>query len=282
MTTTRGKYGVVELGFRLDSAGRTTLHHLHRRVPMVVQQALYFDEQLPDMATVYMLSSGGPVVQGDRYRVEVELGKGAMAHISTGAATIVASMEQGEEAELRQTIRLDEEAYLEWLPLPLIPSREASYKATTEIIIAPSASLLYGEVVACGRKHHNEYFDFRQLQLSQVVCHPSGRVVTRQSLRITPAVRSPEQWALMGRLSHFGSLLIVAPPPKISSLYEALHPTLGHDLRVSVALLADHCGVVVGVAGSSSERLLTTLRTIASAARREIKGVGMPPEFAWR
>jgi len=282
MTTTRGKYGVIELGFQLDSTGRTTLRHLHRRVPMVVQQALYFDEQLPDMATVYMLSSGGPVVQGDRYRVEVELGKGAMAHISTGAATVVASMEPGEEAHLRQNITLDEEAYLEWLPLPLIPSREASYKATTEILIAPSASLLFGEVVACGRKHHNEYFDFRQLHLSQVVCHPSGRVVTRQSLHITPTVRWPEQWALMGGLSHFGSLLIVAPPPKIQSLYEALHPTLSHDLRVSVALLAESCGTVVGVVGDSSERVLTTLRTIASAARQEIKGVGMPREFAWR
>lgn len=281
MSATVGKYGALEMSFELDHRGRTILNHLHRRVPMVVQQALYFDEQLPQMACVYMLSSGGPVVEGDRYRVRVHLGEGTMVHISTGAATVVATMEH-DEAQLHQSITLNEGAYLEWLPRPLIPSQGASYRSTTEIMVAPTASFIYGEVVACGRKFHNERFDYRSLTLSLVVGRPSEEVVTRQALHIEPSVRHPSEWSLLGEFSHFGSLLVVAPPPIVARLREALHPTYGHDLRVSVGELAGRSGVWVGMVGHSSEQLLTTLHTIASMARTEIKGVAMPRPFPWR
>ena len=81
------KQGHLEMGFEVDNSGRTILRHLYRRVPIVVQQALYFDEQLPTLPCVYILSSGGPYVDGDRYEHHITLGAGAMAHISTGAAT---------------------------------------------------------------------------------------------------------------------------------------------------------------------------------------------------
>lgn len=40
---------------------------LDRRAPLIVQQELYFDEEMPGMPCVYILSSGGPNVDGDRY-----------------------------------------------------------------------------------------------------------------------------------------------------------------------------------------------------------------------
>ena len=115
MTSTNGKYGVLEMCFERDSAGRSVLRHLHREVPMIVQQALYFDEQLPQLPCVYILSSGGPHLEGDIYRVEVELGEGAMAHISTGAATIIAPMEHErwvrEHISMAWTAGYDYESY---------------------------------------------------------------------------------------------------------------------------------------------------------------------------
>ena len=120
MIPMQGKYGVLEMSFEVDSRGRTILRHLYRRVPMIVQQALYFDEQLPSLACVYILSSGGPNLDGDRYLVDVELGAGAMAHISTGAATVISPMES-DSSRLHQRISLEDGAYLEWLPKPIIP-----------------------------------------------------------------------------------------------------------------------------------------------------------------
>ncbi|MDE7141963.1 MAG: urease accessory protein UreD, partial [Muribaculaceae bacterium] len=85
-----GKHGYLRLGFELDSRGRSILRDLDRRAPLIVQQELYFDEEMPEMPCVYILSSGGPNVDGDRYRQVITLKKDAMAFVSTGAATKLA------------------------------------------------------------------------------------------------------------------------------------------------------------------------------------------------
>lgn len=281
MTAQGGKYGALELGFESDPSGRTILRHLYRRVPMVVQQALYFDEMLPKMPCVYILSSGGPHLEGDRYRVSVELGEGAMAHISTGAATIIAPMEH-DKAELQQSISLGEGAYLEWLPMSIIPARSSHYAAHTEIVVAPSATLFYSEVVACGRLHSGERFDYRELSLGDVVCRPDGEVISRGGVRLAPSEISPARWAFLGDSTHFGSIVVVTTPQTTERILSRLQPRVERDFRLSVATLRGKNGLSLRLLGNSSERLLREIRAICSLVREEVKGVPLQKEFPWR
>lgn len=276
-----GKCGVLELGFELDSRGTTVLRHLHREVPLVVQQALYFDEELPELPCVYTLSSGGPTVEGDRHSVSVELGPGAMAHISSGAATLIASMEEG-EAQMRQSIVLDEGAYLEWLPRPLIPGSRSRYTSSTELVVAPSATLFYSEVVACGREHSGERFFYNSLELSTVLCRPSGEVVLREALRLIPSLRTPSEWGLEEGHNHFGTSLVVAPSEVTNLLYNQLRPSASGDPRVSVARLKESSGLLVRFTSSRSEPIVAATRALCSQVRRVVKGVPLPSEFPWR
>ena len=78
-----GKRGYLNLGFELDKQGKSIMRELDRRAPLIVQQELYFDEQLPGLPCVYILSSGGPNVDGDRYTQNISLKKDSMAFIST-------------------------------------------------------------------------------------------------------------------------------------------------------------------------------------------------------
>ena len=89
---TPGKMGYLFLGFELDDDGRSIMRDLERHAPLIVQQELYFDEGMPEMPCVYILSSGGPNVDGDRYEQRFVVREGAYAHISTGAATKLAEM----------------------------------------------------------------------------------------------------------------------------------------------------------------------------------------------
>lgn len=281
MTPVRGKYGVLEMGFERDGLGRTVLRHLHREVPLIVQQALYFDESLPSMACVYILSSGGPNLDGDRFSVGVELGEGTMAHISTGAATVIATMEH-DCARQRQSITLEEGAYLEWLPRAMIPCAHSRYSSTTELIVAPSATVIFSEVVACGRLHSGERFDYDEFSLSTLVCRPSGEVVVRDALRLAPSCHSPTHWAQLGAHTHFGSVVIISPAEVTTRLYEELRPEVGDDLRMSVARLADDAGLVIRLTGVGSERILRAIRSLCSMVRSHTKGVTLPQEFPWR
>lgn len=281
MSPARGKYGVLEMGFELDSSGRTILRHLHREVPIIVQQALYFDELLPTMACIYILSSGGPTLDGDRYSIGVELGAGTMAHISTGAATIISPMEH-DSARQRLSITLDDGAYLEWFPRPMIPCAHSRYGSTAELIVSPLATLFYSEVVACGRLHSGERFDYDDFALSTLVCRPSGEVVVRDALRLTPSLHSPTHWALLGNHTHFGTALIIAPPEVTAKLYDELSPVVSEEYRMGIARLPHNQGLSIRLTGVGSECLLHAIRSLCSLVRHHTKGVSLPKEFPWR
>ena len=68
-----GKHGYLRMGFELDKSGKSIMRDLDRRVPLIVQQELYFDEGMPEMPCVYILSSGGPNIDGDRYQQDIYL-----------------------------------------------------------------------------------------------------------------------------------------------------------------------------------------------------------------
>ena len=122
-----GKQGKIALEFSLDKTGKKSyMSSWRRQAPLIVQQELYFDEQMPEMPCVYILSSGGPNVDGDRYEINLKINKGAFAHISTGAATKIAEM-QHNHASMEQNIYVDENGYLEYMPLPVIPCKNSRY-----------------------------------------------------------------------------------------------------------------------------------------------------------
>src|SRR5215510_11857389 len=77
---TAGKTGFLRLGFEHEG-GRTVLSTLERRLPYMVQRALYCDRQMPHLPWVFLITTTGCVVQGDRLALEVSLGSGAQAHI---------------------------------------------------------------------------------------------------------------------------------------------------------------------------------------------------------
>ena len=59
-----GKFGSLDLVFELDKDKKSVMRHWDRRAPLIVQQELYFDEGMPEMPCVYILSSGGRMWMG--------------------------------------------------------------------------------------------------------------------------------------------------------------------------------------------------------------------------
>ena len=277
-----GKRGYLHLGFERDPLdGKTILRSLDRRAPMVVQQALYWDEQLPQMACVYTLSSGGPLVDGDRYDCRVHLSCGAEAHISSGASTLIASMNH-DCVEIERSATLAAHSYLEWLPESTIPCRRSRSRSTTRIVVDPTASLFWAEQFCCGRLHYGELFDFEQFSQQTIVAREDGRVLLRESARITPSEFTPLRGGILGGFTHWATIYIVAPRPVVEALYKATKPHYHSRHALGISLLAASEGVVVRILGYSAEELKADVRTLCGEFRRIVKGVPMDAEFPWR
>ena len=89
---------------------------LHRRAPLLVQRALYWDEGMPELACVFIISNSGGILQGDRYAIEIELAAGAQAHVTTQAATKIHEMDANYATQ-------DQDIMLDGGRLPRIPAR---------------------------------------------------------------------------------------------------------------------------------------------------------------
>lgn len=267
--------------FEREGSGQSILRDLYRQAPVIVQQALYFDEQLPQLPCVYILSAGGPVVEGDEYDYKIALRENSCAHISSGAATKVARMKGG-CARLRQRLSLAEGSYVEYLPEPTIPCLGASYKVECEAVVAPSATLFYSDIFMSGRLHSGERYRYERLDLSTRILRPDGGLLFCERQVVEPAVGDVDNLAVMGGAEIFATALIVAPADVSSALYDSITPKMGHDISLGVHILPSDAGIVCRIVGRESGAVKHQIRELCSLLRQRLYGVGLPAEFPWR
>ncbi|MCH5329506.1 MAG: urease accessory protein UreD [Alistipes sp.] len=279
-----GKCGCLRLGFELDGRGRSIMRDLERRAPLIVQQELYFDEEMPEMPCVYILSSGGPNVDGDRYEQCFTVRRNAFAHISTGAATKLAEM-RCDYSGMKQHFELEEGAYLEYLPEPTIPCRHTRFACETTIRIAESATLFYSEIYTSGRRYfRDERFAYDLLSVSTAAERPSGRRLFRERFVIEPSRGGVESRGVMSGFEIFGNAVVLAPPASVDAIYARTDAFIDRErgLAAGVTRLPDDCGLSLRVLGRETEQVKHLMREFCSTVRMTVKGKPLFREFPWR
>lgn len=280
-----GKAGYLYLGFELDGRGKSILRHLDRRVPLIVQQELYFDEEMPEMPCVYILSSGGPNIDGDRYEQNFTVRKDAYAFISTGAATKLAEMKYNYSG-LMQNIVLEENAYLEFLPEPVIPCRHTRFISDTKLQVHPSATVFYSEIFMGGRKYYNEGELF-QYDILSVCTHgerPGGQQLFREKFIIQPEKYTPRTIGVMDTYDVFANVIVMTPPERAENIYKNTPAFIDRQRRIAAGIthLPNDAGLLYKVLGMEPGPVKKLVREFCSTVRMEVKGRPMPEEFPWR
>jgi urease accessory protein len=279
-----GKNGFLHLGFA-RRGGRTALVTLRRRAPLLVQQALYWDEELPDLACVIIVDTAGGIVQGDRYEVEIELAEGARAHLTSQAAAKIQEMDAN-YASQSQRIVLRDNAYLEYLPEPVIPYQHSRFIARTHICLPASATLVYADILMPGRKHYGggELFRYDLYSYGLSAGRPDETRLFAEKFLIEPARFSPARRGVMGDFHVFGSVLLLTPVPCAERVLEQV-PTVvdrAEGWAAGASRLPNNAGLNYKILGMESEPVRAKVRDFWSTARLVVTGRPAPPRFPWR
>ena len=281
--------GLVDLALEYR-AGRTRLTRARTRPPLLVQQALYPDEGAPDMAYVFLANPTGGLLENDRQHISVSVGSGARGHVTTQSATKIHTMADG-VAEQRVTINVAAGGYLEYLPDPLIPFRDASLVQSAEINIETGGALVYGDVITPGRVASGESFKYRRLSSRLSVYRRPGRPAYIESFDISAKRDQPMGMAVLGvpdpvepgahvaHVAHtYASLLVLCDaslaPPVLSMIRETLATRAG--VIAGASGLPDGDGVGVKVVGPDRQAVQSALNHAWSAARLRLLGVAEP------
>ena len=272
-----GKVGLLDLTLA-PSGGATRVQRQYQRAPLYVYRPIHLDPGRPDMAFVFVQQSGDGLVQGDRYRIDIDCAPGAAAHITTQAATKIYRARQNFATQL-VNLRAGAGAVLEYLPDPVVPFRGSRFFQRTCVTADPDATVILGETLLPGRVAHGEAFAYDLFWAETEVRRPDGTLLVADVLRLSPAAGDdPRSIGLLGPHDVVATLFVVTgridPATTVGLLRSALAGCPA--VAAGVSELRNGCGAVVRLLGPTSATVQAALRTAWSAARVALLGAPAP------
>ena len=208
-----------------------------------------------DAAWAYLGTLGGGLLDGDRVHLDIELGGGARALVSTQGPTRVFRSPGGCESETFARVGAD--AALILVPDPAACCAGARFFQRTEVDLEATASLALWEVLSAGRERWGFGCYRSALQVRR-----GGRTVLDDASLLDPAHGALEE--RMGGFSALATLVLAGPlvagmRDSVCGLVDARAVAPGARLLESASAVGDDL-LVVRLAAESVKEILRALR----------------------
>jgi urease accessory protein len=272
-----GKVGLLDLALSRHG-GVTRVRRHYQRGPLHLYRPIYLDAGRPDMAFLFLQQFGDGLVQGDRYRIDVDCGPGSATHITTQAATNVFRARHNFATQLFN-LRVANAAVVEYLPDPVVPFRGSRLFQRTSITVDPEATVILGETLLPGRVAHDEAHVYDIYWSETDVRRPDGALLFADVLRMNPdAGDHPRSDGLLGAHDVIATLYVISGRSDPATIAGLLRGALAEhrDVLAGVSELPNGAGTVVKVLGPRSKSVRPALRAAWNAARRELLGTPAP------
>ena len=271
-----GKVGLLDLALS-PHGGVTRVRRHYQRAPLHIYRPIYLDDGRPDMAFLFLQQSGDGLVQGDRYRIDIDCEPGSATHVTTQAATNVFRARQNFASQL-VNLRVAAGAVLEYLPDPVVPFRGSRLFQRTCVTVDPEATVILGETLLPGRVAHDEAHVYDLYWSETEVRSPDGTPLVADVLRLSPgAGEGPRSIGLLGGRDVISALYVISGQSDPADLVTLLRSALtARDVLSGVSELPNGCGAAVKLLGPTSKAVQAALRTAWNAARLELLATPAP------
>jgi urease accessory protein len=267
-----GKIGFLKLTLGFDSQrNKTIITEQLSRVPLYVQKALYYDETIPSMAHVFVLSPSGGVLQGDRYRTDIELKNGAISHITTQGATRIYKMNSNYATQMIN-LNVGKDCYLEFLPEQLIPYKNSRYYQKATFKVDDSATLVYSETIVPGRVAMGELFDYDVCCLKTLCYDDKQEMKFHDNCILEPKKQTMNSLGIFGNRTVLSMMYVVTKKECVEELYEIINQIFKDNDEIigGASILPNNSGLSVRILSNSSEVNKITVYNIAQIIRKQI------------
>ena len=209
-----------------------------------------------------MLTSSSPgILDGDDYRMHIELGEGCSLALQTQSYQRLFTMKQGAMQHMR--VDMAPASSLCFLPHPVVPHEQSSFLATNQLYLSDACSLIWGEVLTCGRKLNGEVFRFTKYHsITQVFVNQ--RLKIKENLLVEPALMAMHAIGQMEGFTHQASLIYLNQQAAVKELTEPVVDYLAQQPDMLYGVTATPVnGLIVRMLGQRGEQLHQCLKTIA-------------------
>ncbi len=218
------------------------------------------DKKNPLLQIMLMSSSPG-ILDEDELYFEYLLHEGSALEITTQSYQRLFSMKKG--ALQKVTVRLKKNAFLSYLPLPTVPHKASNFKSETIIYLEKNASLLWGDILTCGRKTQNEVFKFTRFQnLTKV--YLEDKLIFFENTHLVPQTFNPLHLIHFEGYTHQLSLFYLDGASNIKTLKDKLNAFLQTKTGgFGVSETPGH-GVIIKVLAFKAEHLIQLMKDLTT------------------
>ncbi len=210
-----------------------------------------------------VMSSSPGLLNNDFYDINIEVIDGTSLNLQTQSYQRIYVSEKGTNQNM--SIKVGESSYFSHVPHPVVPHRGARYTAKSTIHLKNSSTLLWGEILTCGRKHmaEEELFQFKKHHAITEI-YKENVLIFKDNLYIVPEEINLMEFGQYEGYTHQGSIFFITPETDITERMEKISKRLSKEdgIIYGISKTMDNAYVlrVLGNEGEQLYKLFTQIR----------------------
>jgi urease accessory protein len=269
--------GMAEMTFKRSPKGKTYLSYQYLTYPFHTTRLFYLDPAWSDLGTLYLTSASGGLFQGDRVSLKARVEDGASAHVTTGSATKVHSMDKD---FARQTVdlKVGQGAYLEYLMEPTILFPRSKLESLMRVSVDKGGCAILADSYLTHDPSGVNQAPFDDLFVEISVHNGEGDLLALDRMAVAGKETFLSVPGLTGKCFAQGSIYFIwdgKPPDGLAGMMaETIIDITG--IYAGASTLPGGCGAFVRILADDPLTLDYALWQVAAACRKLATGQDMP------
>ena len=268
-----GRPAAMNLEFACAPDGLTHIASQYAAYPFHICRPFRYENDPEGMATVYMQSASGGLYEHERLETTLIASENAAAHVTSQASTIVHEM-QGGRAQQDVTLRVETNAWLEYLPDPLILFPGARVDSRVRLVLAKGAQAVVADsFLAHDSKAAGRVFD--QLKSEVRIETTNGKLLACDVFAVSGA-EFRDALALGGRgYATHGSMAMMSATGATDEALAAIRAQIdsNEECYGGASLLPNNAGIWARLVARDGAALRRTMIAVWASMRRSMTGV---------
>lgn len=208
-----------------------------------------------------MMSSSPGILDRDDYEIKISLEEGCQLQVHTQSYQRLFQMQHGAKQLLE--VELNNGSSFVYLPHPAVPHTQSIFTSKNKIYLAQNCSLIWGEILTCGRQLKDEVFTLSKYHNTTEV-YIENRLVIKENLLLQPSLFDVHAIGQLEGFTHQASLICIPRNDEVNETVSMLCEFLQLQANIEFGVSKTACkGFVVRILGYKAEQLHDCLKSIA-------------------
>ncbi|MBC2581206.1 urease accessory protein UreD [Clostridium sp. DJ247] len=230
---------------------KTVLKDCYFTAPLKITKPFY-DYENNTMKLCVMNTSPG-VLEGDRYIIEFNLNENSRLHVYSQSYNKIFNMKEG-YAFQKLNINLSSKSRFEYFVQPTLPFKGANFKGSTDVNMDDDSTLVYREIISCGRYRREEIFEFKKYSSLTKISY-NGKLIFLDNTVLEPEKQELWDIGFYEGFTHQANVFIVSSNVN-EELREGIVSYLNHKNNIVFgASISCPKVLIIRMLGKNSEEL---------------------------